>query len=116
MALNLNANDVTFNHEMVALLLEIEEFKGSWQAYGKCTPAYLAELQRLATIESIGASTRIEGAKCTDRDVSRMMTKRASRSFLTKDEKDVAGYACLLHEILSFWRTMPLTEHTIMSF
>lgn len=113
MALNLNAKDVTFNHEMVALLLEIEEFKGSWQAYGKCAPAYLAELQRIATIESIGSSTRIEGAKCTDRDVSRMMTKRASQSFLTKDEKNVAGYACLMHEILSSWKVMPLTEHTI---
>ena len=72
MALNLNVNDVTFNHEMVALLLEIEEFKGSWQAYGKRTPAYLNELLRIATIESIGSSTRIEGAKYTDRDVSRM--------------------------------------------
>lgn len=113
MALNLNAKDVTFNHEMVALLLEIEEFKGSWQAYGKCDPAYLAELQRLAIIESIGSSTRIDGAKCTDRDVSRMMTKRASQSFLTKDEKNVAGYACLMHEILSSWKVMPLTEHTI---
>ncbi len=38
MKLNLNTNGFVFDRELVALLMEIEEFKGGWKAYGNLTP------------------------------------------------------------------------------
>lgn len=60
MKLVLNSYSFVFDREIVKLLLEIEEFKGSWKAYGNLAPERLIELKRIATIESIGSSTRIK--------------------------------------------------------
>lgn len=113
MNLNLNEKDVIFDQEIVALLMEIEEFKGGWKAYGNLAPERLTELQRIATIESIGSSTRIEGAKLSDAEVFRIMTNLSSQSFTTRDEQEVAGYALLMNEIYASWEEMPLTENII---
>ena len=63
MKLSLNENSFILDKEIVALLMEIEEFKGSWKAYGNLAPERLTELKRIATIESVGSSTRIEGGQ-----------------------------------------------------
>ena len=65
MKLCLNEKSFVFTDEIVRALLEIEEFKGGWKAHGNLAPARLTELQRIATIESIGSSTRIEGSQLT---------------------------------------------------
>jgi hypothetical protein len=46
-------------------------FKGPWPALGTLAPERLSDLRRVATIESIGSSTRIEGNRLSDREVER---------------------------------------------
>ena len=53
-------------HEMLTLIAAIDEFKGEWRALGSLGPETLRSLRRIATIESAGSSTRIEGAKLSD--------------------------------------------------
>ncbi len=45
------------NSEILALISEIDEFKGAWRALGTLAPERLGALRRVATIESIGSST-----------------------------------------------------------
>lgn len=113
MKLVLNSYSFVFYREIVKLLLEIEEFKGSWKAYGNLAPERLIELKRIATIESIGSSTRIEGSKLSDAEVERIMAGLSKQSFRTRDEQEVAGYAFLMNEIYDSWEEMPLTENII---
>lgn len=113
MRLNLNEKSFVFDSEIVSLLMEIEEFKGCWKAYGNLAPDRLTELKRIATIESIGSSTRIEGGKLSDAEVSRIMAGLSSQSFKNRDEQEVAGYALLMNEIFDSWADMPLTENII---
>lgn len=47
---------------MLGLVAGIDEFKGACRALGTLAPARLSALLRVATIESIGSSTRIEGS------------------------------------------------------
>ena len=47
----------------------MDEFKGRWEALKNLSPERLSALRKVATIESIGSSTRIEGAKLTDAEV-----------------------------------------------
>ncbi len=42
--------------------------------------------RRVATIESIGSSTRIEGSKLTDREVERLLGTLEIKRFSTRDE------------------------------
>ena len=55
--------------EMLRLIAQIDEFKGAWKALGSLAPERLTALRRVATIESVGSSTRIEGSKLSDRQV-----------------------------------------------
>jgi hypothetical protein len=59
--------DIPIGQELVLLIAEIDEFKGKWRALNTLAPDRLAALQKIATIESVGSSTRIEGARLTDR-------------------------------------------------
>jgi len=57
-------------------------------------------LRRVATIESVGSSTRIEGARLTNREVEALLSGLDTGSFRTRDEEEVAGYAALMETIL----------------
>ncbi len=50
-------------YEIPNLISEIDEFKGKWMAWQNLSPDKLPARRRVATIESIGSSTRIEGGK-----------------------------------------------------
>lgn len=69
----LNTDTIQITPELLALIAEIEEFKGAWRALGTFAPERLSALRRVATIESIGSSTRIEGSKLSNRDVERLL-------------------------------------------
>jgi len=70
-------------------------------------------LRRVATIESIGSSTRIEGSKLTDREVERLLSNLQIKSFASRDEQEVAGYAEVMDLVFSSWPNIPLTENHI---
>lgn len=93
------------------LIAEIDEFKGAWRALGTLAPERLGALRRVATIESIGSSTRIEGSKLSDRDVERLLANLEIKKFDTRDEQEVAGYAEVMETIFSSWQHIPITEN-----
>ena len=88
--------------EILNLIAQIEEFKGAWRALG-----------RVATIESIGSSTRIEGCKLSDREVERLLSNLAIHSFETRDEQEVAGYAEVMDLVFDSWLSIPFNENYI---
>ncbi|MGN7720181.1 hypothetical protein [Chitinophaga sp. 22620] len=71
---------------MLSLIAEIDEFKGAWKALGHLLPEQLSGLKRIATIESIGSSTRIEGARLSDQEVERLLRNLAVGQFESRDE------------------------------
>ena len=79
--------------DLLRLVGEIDEFKGAWKALGSLAPDRLASLRQIATVESVGASTRIEGARLTDREVDLLLSNLDLGSFKSRDEQEVAGYA-----------------------
>jgi Fic family protein len=97
--------------EMLALVAEIDEFKGAWRALGRLTPERLSALRRVATIESIGSSTRMEGSKLSDREVERLLATSDVRSLVTRDEEEVAGCADVLELVFRSWETIAIKEN-----
>jgi len=99
--------------EILGLIAEMDEFKGAWRALGRLAPERLSALRRVATIESIGSSTRIEGSKLTDREVERLLSSLEVQSFETRDEQEVAGYAETMERVFQSWADIPITENHI---
>ncbi|MFZ1574329.1 MAG: Fic family protein [Chromatiaceae bacterium] len=99
--------------EMLVLVAEIDEFKGAWRALGTLAPERLSALRRVATIESIGSSTRIEGSRLSDREVERLLSNLEIKSFGSRDEQEVAGYAEVMETVFASWADIPPTENHI---
>jgi hypothetical protein len=78
-AILINPSTLTITAQLLSLIAELDEFKGAWRALGRLAPDRLSSLRRVATIESIGSSTRIEGAKLTDREVKFTVTFSSTR-------------------------------------
>ena len=89
----LHTDSLKITPEFLKLIAEIDEFKGAWRAWGSLAPERLDALRRVATIESIGSSTRIEGSKLSNREVEQLLSNLEINSFETRDEEEVAGYS-----------------------
>lgn len=99
--------------EMLRLIAEIDEFKGAWRAMTALAPERLAVLRRVATIESIGSSTRIEGASLSDREVEALLGRLGQTAFISRDEQEVAGYAEVMDAIFESHMAIALTENYV---
>ena len=109
----LNTNTLNINHEILNFISEIDEFKGAWQAVGRVAPERLSILRRVATIESIGSSTRIEGSKLTDREVEALLSNLDIQSFANRDQQEVAGYASVMDTVFEHANEISLTTNYI---
>lgn len=109
----LDVSTLRITPKILSLVAEIDEFKGAWRAIGRIAPDRLSSLRRVATIESIGSSTRIEGAKLSDRDVERLLGNLKIGAFATRDEQEVAGYADVMETVFTSYDAITLTENHI---
>ena len=98
---------------IIKLIAEIDEFKGYWKGLSILPIETLSKLRVLATIESIGSSTRIEGAKLSDREVEALLSGLTPTSFRNRDEEEVAGYAETIKLIHESHADIELTENNI---
>jgi Fic family protein len=110
---SLNTNTLIITPEILTLISGIDEFKGAWRALGAIAPERLQALRKVATIESIGSSTRIEGAKLSDREVERLLSNLQIKSFTTRDEQEIAGYAEVMNLVFQSFSEIAITENYI---
>jgi Fic family protein len=109
----LRPDTIEITPEILSLIARIDEFKGAWRAFGTLAPDRLSALRRVATIESIGSSTRIEGSSLSDREVEQLLSNLQIKNFATRDEQEVGGYAELMDLVFSSWQQIPFTENHV---
>lgn len=105
--------DIRLGQDLVKLVAEVDQFKGQWEALKTLAPEQLSKLRKVAMIESIGSSTRIEGARLSDIEVETLLSNLKIQHFQTRDEQEVAGYAEAMDMVFQAWETMRLTENNI---
>jgi hypothetical protein len=113
MAGHMRTDTLAITAEILRLISDIDGLKGAWEALGRISPERLSALRRVATIESIGSSTRIEGAKLSDREVEPLLSGLDVSAFALLDEEEVAGYATVMETVYAHFRDIDLTEKHI---
>ena len=77
--------DFLTTQKIIKKIGEIDSFSGKWELIEQKNNRYLKELGRIATIESIGSSTRIEGAVLTNDEIKKLISNVKITDFQTRD-------------------------------
>jgi len=109
----LKIGELNITPQILSAIAEIDEFKGEWKNLTNLSPEKLLALKKVSTIESIGSSNRIEGNKMTDKEVEKLLSNVKMKSFGSRDEEEVAGYAELMDTIFENYEIIPLSENYI---
>ncbi len=104
--------NITITPEILKLIADIDEFKGRWKVIESLAPEKLTSLRRIATIESVGSSTRIEGSKLSDAEVEKLLSGLQTKTFASRDEQEVAGYADAMDMIFEGYEAIASTKIT----
>ena len=105
--------DFLTNQRVMQLIAAIDEYRGKWNVVEKRENRYLKELRRIATIESIGSSTRIEGATMMDEEIKLLLKDVKITKFKTRDEQEVIGYYEVLELVFDNFSDIKLSESYI---
>ena len=105
--------DFYSNQQILQLISHIDSFKGQWNLVQISENRYLAELRKIATIESIGSSTRIEGATLTDEEIEELLKNIKIQKLDNRDEQEVLGYYDALEIIIDNYNTINLSVNYV---
>ncbi|MBL7036355.1 Fic family protein [Candidatus Microgenomates bacterium] len=107
---------IKLSQEVLTKIAKIDQFNGLWIGKSRFSPQIMARLKSWVIITSTGASTRIEGSKMSDEEISRFLRGLKTNSPKNRDEQEVAGYADLLGRIFENWKDLKLSENWILQF
>jgi Fic family protein len=105
--------DFLTTQRVIQKIGQIDQFKGEWKQLDKDENRYLKELRKIATIQSIGSSTRIEGSTLTDAEIATLIKNLKISKLESRDEQEVVGYYDTLEILIDNYRDMDLTLSNI---
>ncbi len=89
---------------------QIDRFDASWATIEKREGQTLKQLKSIATVRSVGASTRIEGSKMTDDEVAVLINNLSISKLEERDQQEVAGYFETMELIAESFRDIEINE------
>ena len=107
--------DFATTQRIIQKIGQIDQFKGEWKNIDQEENKYLKELRKIATIQSIGSSTRIEGSSLSDAEIASLIKNMKVNKLQTRDEQEVAGYYDTLDTILSSYVHIDISISNIHS-
>lgn len=105
----------TENQKALRLVASIDKFHGQWQHLAAQHGRKLLDLRKIATVQSIGSSTRIEGSTLSDAEVAKLLKGVKITRFASRDEEEVSGYHKALAVILENHADIPFRETSILN-
>lgn len=101
------------NQQIIKLVSTIDAYKGRWNLVEQKENIPLKELRNIATIQSIGASTRIEGSQLSDEEIKNLLNNLKISKLSTRDEQEAVGYYDVLELIYENFDAINLSQNFI---
>ncbi len=105
--------DFRTNQLILKSISFIDSFKGKWNIVESKENMFLKELRKIATIESIGSSTRIEGAQLTNDEIKQLLENVKITELKSRDEQEVVGYYDVLEIIYENYENINISKNYI---
>lgn len=99
--------------KILGVISRIDRFDASWTSIERLEGGNLRQLRHIATIQSVGASTRIEGSKMTDEEVAELLNNIGISKIEDRDSQEVVGYFNVLDTIVDSHESIAVSENNI---
>ncbi len=96
--------------DLISLISQIDRFDASWASIERQEKRSLKHLKSIATVRSIGSSTRIEGSQLTDEEVNSLLKNIDITKLEDRDEQEVIGYFDAIDMICESYNNINITE------
>lgn len=101
------------NQQILKAVSVIDAYKGRWNLVEQKENIPLKELRNIATVQSIGASTRIEGSQLSDEEIKNLLSNLKISKLSTRDEQEAIGYYDVLELIYENFDEIKLSQNFI---
>ena len=101
------------NWKVLRLISKIDRFDALWSSIEKIEGQSLKQLKSFATIQSVGASTRIEGSKMNDKEVEGLLSNIDITRVEDRDSQEVVGYFNVLDLISYSYHNIEIKESNL---
>ena len=101
---------INIDWELIRLISQIDRFDASWTSIEKKEGQSLKQLKSIATIRSVGASTRIEGSKMSNEEVEMLLKEIDITKIEDRDSQEVVGYFETLDLISELYDDITINE------
>ncbi len=99
--------------KLIGIISQIDRFDASWSTIEKKEGQSLKQLKSIATVLSVGASTRIEGSSLSDEEVNTLLKQIDIAKLEDRDSQEVVGYFETLDTISESFNEIEITENNI---
>jgi Fic family protein len=113
MKVNVYNFELNLSWKTLREISKIDRFDASWSSIERIEGKSLKHLKNIATIQSVGASTRIEGSKMTDEEVKILLNNIGISKAEDRDSQEVIGYFNVLDTIGTSFSEIEVTENNI---
>ena len=103
--------DIDWN--LIRVISQIDRFDASWTTIEKKEGQSLKQLKLIATVRSVGASTRIEGSKMSDEEVTVLLQELDVTKLEDRDSQEVVGYFNAFDIISESFSNIDVSENSI---
>ena len=107
---NVHLQTLDLSWKLISLISDNDRFDAAWQAIERREGHTLKELESIATVRSVGASTRIEGSKLSDQEVDILLKNMDISKLEERDQQEVVGYFEVLDAIDESHEYIHVTE------
>ncbi len=101
------------NWNLIGLISQIDRFDATWTSIEKREGQSLKQLKSIATVRSVGASTRIEGSRLSDEEVEVLLKNIDITKLSDRDSQEVVGYFETLDIISESFIDIEISENSI---
>ena len=105
--------NIEIDWKLISIISKIDRFDAEWTSIEKKEGQSLKQLKAIATVRSVGASTRIEGSKMSNEEVDVLLSNLTIDKLEDRDSQEVAGYFEVLDLISESYDGIDITENSL---
>ncbi|WP_075350244.1 Fic family protein [Algoriphagus marinus] len=104
---------IDIDWKLIGIISQIDRFDATWSSIEKRETQSLKQLKSIATVLSVGASTRIEGSRLSDEEVDLLLQNIDITKLEDRDSQEVVGYFETFDTISESYSEINITESSL---